>query len=540
MLRRVWKPVAAAAVTGGTGYYVYNSRFSQKTFEIPVRVKGADGKTEMATRTIPLLSMKELEARLNQYATAYINPRPGGVVWKHTTAALSSNDPIEDANCHQIIQRDESDPSAPGDYLFFAVMDGHGGHHTSQLLSKVLINAVALELSQLVANPDSSPRKPGLLQDVKSFIWSSPSQSTQTPLGSDPTTVSLAIQNAFSKLDNELINAPLRVLANNIDEESRKNKVIPDLSQHPLALTTMLPAVSGSCALMAVFDTANRDLYIACTGDSRAVAGVWDPSAEDGKGAWQVEVLSEDQTGRNPNELRRMQAEHPSDEAEYVIRGGRVLGGLEPTRAFGDARYKWPRPIQETLSQAFLVGNGKPMRPPPPLFKTPPYVTARPVVTHRKLSLGSSDGQKALRFLVLATDGLWDELSSEEVVSLVGGHLTGLKGTIPKSQLPFLISTTSGSPTVDGKDKTRHSSSSKPEEPEASWAFKDDNVSVHLIRNAFGGGDEKQLTHKLSIPVPYSRRYRDDTTVTVIWWEEGDEAGAKVSSITTEPAKAKL
>jgi pyruvate dehydrogenase phosphatase len=31
-----------------------------------------------------------------------------------------------------------------------------------------------------------------------------------------------------------------------------------------------------------------------------------------------------------------------------VIRDGRVLGGLEPSRAFGDARYKWPRDIQQT------------------------------------------------------------------------------------------------------------------------------------------------------------------------------------------------
>lgn len=42
-----------------------------------------------------------------------------------------------------------------------------------------------------------------------------------------------------------------------------------------------------------------------------------------------------------------MQSEHPQDEAENVIRAGRVLGGLEPTRAFGDARYKWPREVQE-------------------------------------------------------------------------------------------------------------------------------------------------------------------------------------------------
>ena len=55
---------------------------------------------------------------------------------------------------------------------------------------------------------------------------------------------------------------------------------------------------------MAIFDTAHRDLYIACTGDSRAIAGVWEEAA-DGGGRWRVEVLSEDQTGRNPNELRR-------------------------------------------------------------------------------------------------------------------------------------------------------------------------------------------------------------------------------------------
>ena len=42
----------------------------------------------------------------------------------------------------------------------------------------------------------------------------------------------------------------------------------------------------------------------------------------------------------------RMQSEHPPDEAAHVIQRGRVLGGLEPTRAFGDARYKWPAQLQ--------------------------------------------------------------------------------------------------------------------------------------------------------------------------------------------------
>lgn len=376
MLRRAWKPVAATVAVGIPSYYLYRSYSAHPTFELRVRVKGTDGKPEMSTRTIDILPLKTLEQRINQHASLKSHTSPGGIKWNYTTAFLASNDPIEDANATQVVQRDDSDPSAPGDYLFFAVMDGHSGTHTSQLLSKILIKAVALELFSLSSNPSPETKSAsGILSSAKNLIWGSKRSSTvvppstpshQGPLDADPKRVSYAIAEAFARLDHELTSAPLRILANSLDEESKKNKVVPDLSQHPLALTSMLPAVSGSCAIMAVFDTAHRDLYVACTGDSRAVAGVWEPT-EDGKGQWRIEVLSEDQTGRNPNEakryvfyhlsilptythvvFRRMRSEHPRDESDYVIREGRVLGGLEPTRAFGDARYKWPRPIQET------------------------------------------------------------------------------------------------------------------------------------------------------------------------------------------------
>lgn len=36
-----------------------------------------------------------------------------------------------------------------------------------------------------------------------------------------------------------------------------------------------------------------------------------------------------------------MRKEHPVSERDTVIRNGRVQGGLQPTRAFGDAVYKW-------------------------------------------------------------------------------------------------------------------------------------------------------------------------------------------------------
>ncbi|KIL70258.1 hypothetical protein M378DRAFT_7155 [Amanita muscaria Koide BX008] len=515
---------------GTPAYLYYRYRYTQ-TFTIPVKEKGLDGKPATVNKHLSLMSLKDVDQRIRENETSVTQVRPNGLIWKHTTAFLASNDPIEDANSCQIIQRDDTDPSAPGDYLFFTVMDGHGGYHTSQLLSHVLINAVALELSQLIQKPQEA--KLGRLEWVKSAIRSPNPQSS--PGIPSQQRVSLAIQDAFTKLDSELLNAPLRILANNIDEESSKNKVVPDLSQHPLALPSMLSAISGSCAIMAVFDTANRDLHVACTGDSRAVAGVWE-STEDGKGQWRVEVLSEDQTGRNMDEKKRMQSEHPADEADYVIRDGRVLGGLEPTRAFGDARYKWPRPVQESLNQAFMVGNNKPMRPPPQLFKTPPYVTATPVVSHRELSLPdeneSTPKYGAIRFVVLATDGLWDQLTNEEVVALVGGHFAGLKGAVPRSQLPDLVPVTSGSQGVEGKKK-------KDMKTQGHWAFKDDNLSAHLIRNAFGGGDELHLRKMLSIPAPYSRRYRDDVTVTVVWWEHGKGDTPTVATITG-PAKAKL
>lgn len=61
---------------------------------------------------------------------------------------------------------------------------------------------------------------------------------------------------------------------------------------------------TGSCAILAVLDTARRNLYVACTGDCRAVAGIWEENS-DGTGSWKVEVLSEDQTGRNEKEAQR-------------------------------------------------------------------------------------------------------------------------------------------------------------------------------------------------------------------------------------------
>jgi len=242
MFRRAWKPIAATVVIGVPAYILFERYGQSQTFQLPVRVKNASGKSEMTFKRFSLLPLKELEARLHENAVSETTTRPNGITWRYTTANLASNDPIEDAHANQIVERDAEDPSAPGDYLFFAVMDGHSGPDTSKLLSRILIKGVAIELANLLSNPGSSP-SPGLGSRIKSIFAASP---IQTCLDSDPSRVSQAIEQAFTKLDQELVQTPLRILANSMGQEDFKKKTIPDLSKHPLALTAMRPAISGT------------------------------------------------------------------------------------------------------------------------------------------------------------------------------------------------------------------------------------------------------------------------------------------------------
>lgn len=527
------RTAAYATIFAGVGtsiYWLYTRRTSSDSpggpsFDIRVRQRSPDGRTTMTSKSISRLPSDEIEARLTSNAKSESISRPYGVTWRHATASLSSNDPIEDANAQLILRQDGKKGrglGTAGDMLFFAVMDGHAGPHTSRLLAKALIPAVALELSTL--DQASVERKgidsqDGYLKSTWLYLLSlvpfSRRSSSHVP-SEDPKYVQLAIQTAFANLDSEIVNAPSRVLDM---LQSKFGSMKP--WEHPMAAASLLPALSGSCALLAVLDTARRDLHVAVTGDSRAVAGYWEEDAS-GQGKWRVEVLTEDQTGRNINEYRRMVAEHPLDEASYVIQRGRVLGGLEPTRAFGDANYKWPKELQERLTSS-LLPPGSTYRKCPSNLKTPPYVTSQPVITRRTLDFisspaKSSKSKSTLRFLVLATDGLWDELSSAEVVSLVGGHLEGRRGNVAKSDLAqtVLAPTSADSAGVEGKDAA---AKSKQGSTDGKWAFVDENLGTHLIRNAFGGADREKLSQLLSIPPPYSRRYRDDITVTVVWWE---------------------
>lgn len=199
--------------------------------------------------------------------------------------------------------------------------------------------------------------------------------------------VDAAIKQGFLRLDHDIVHASV-------------DKVLKSNSRR-VAAEILAPALSGSCALLTFYDSQSKILKVACSGDSRAVLGRRGPS-----GKWIAMPLSEDQTGGTPSEVKRLRQEHPGEPG--VVRNGRILGQLEPSRSFGDAFYKWSRETQEKIKRHFFG------RTPHKLLQTPPYVTAEPIITTTQIDPSKGD------FLVLATDGLWEMLNNEEVVGLVG------------------------------------------------------------------------------------------------------------------------
>ena len=450
-------------------------------------------------KVLEMVTPDSATERLRKSEQSYLVGRGRGVV-RYDLVQLASNDPIEDDHAEKIVEVPSTvaatDGTPSSDWMFWGVFDGHSGWTTSAKLRQVLISFAARELN--------STYKAAL-------------SNTTAPFPS-PSAIDQALKSAFVKLDNEIC----------IDSVNR-------LSKSPskrLASEILAPALSGSCALLSFYDSRSKTLRVACTGDSRAVLGRRNTQT----GKWSATPLSEDQTGSNPNEVARMRAEHPGEEAS-VIRGGRVLGNLEPSRAFGDAFYKWTRETQDKIKKSFFG------RTPHQHLKTPPYVTAEPVVTSTNIEPSKGD------FVVMATDGLWEMLTNEEVVGLVGQWIEKQKENTDKSNTAWLRSwfksSSANLPVEKGgnMDKTGRVSPATPTEKlemekpirQQQWSLdsennsrfvvEDKNAATHLVRNALGGKDRDMVCALLTLPSPYSRRYRDDLTVEVIFFGDGESGG---------------
>lgn len=301
--------------------------------------------------------------------------------------------------------------------------------------------------------------------------------------------IEAAIKTGFNRLDHEIVHE-------SVEKVFKANSKLA-------AAELLAPALSGSCALLSFYDSNTKLLRVACTGDSRAVLG---RRGESGK--WVATALSVDQTAGQPEEEARLRKQHPGE--DYVVRNGRVLGGLEPSRAFGDATYKWSREVSERLKQNFFG------RTPSALLKTPPYVTAEPVVTTTKIQPEKGD------FVVMATDGLWEMLTNEEVVGLVGQWIekqqSETNGSGASSWVKMFSAQQKGLPVEQSQGKGHKKDGQKKPIRQQQWgvqggeterfAVEDKNAATHLVRNALGGKDKDMVCALLTLPAPHSRRYR--------------------------------
>lgn len=406
----------------------------------------------------------------------------------------------------------------PGEKMwnYWTVLDGHAGRHTAFYLQWCLIPMVS---SALCALPRSA---------------SSPE-------------IENSIKNAFLAADRSIM-----------DRAKTAANWYPAASAAAIAALT--PAFSGSCALLAAFDASTSTLRVACTGDSRAVLGRWDPSTS----SYKAIPLSEDQTGFNAAEVARLAQDHPDEPSIIDPNTGRLLG-IAVTRAFGDHRWKWDNSLIKACQHKFW-GSA-----PRPGSKTPPYMTAEPEVTETQIircdpddySSPSSTAQAKSDFLIMASDGLWDRISSDHAVNCIQRYLEARargKGSVAsdpelRRNPPDFSAVSSSSFSNPSLGAPPHSNSNPNSdsttttttalEPGVScdpaqnldvdwkatpefFAIEDENAAVCLARNAMGGTRRALFLGILAAPGPLSRNAVDDTTVMVVFFDRlGEESKSK-------------
>lgn len=380
----------------------------------------------------------------------------------------------------------------PAGYLF-GVFDGHGGPECSQVVAKRLFDYVAAallprsELRRIV-----SEWKPGCLIPL-TMVYNDPSQFVselqkiyEASLFSYCNKLLTSVTDDFS-MEEVLIGA-FTQLDHDLGREVLENRNSPVLE--PLIRV----AISGSVACVAHID--GPHLHIANTGDCGAVLGVQRQSAG---GGWHAVRLTNDHSWENSSEVERVLSEHPSSEAEFVVKDQRLLGLLMPFRAFGDFRFKWDLDTQIQFIQRY-AGHVDII----PHCLTPPYLTSLPEVTYHRLRPHD-------RFLLMASDGLWESMSALDCVTLVGEYMSGRQVLQPVQlpRRPIVLSE------IDELLEQRQKGLSlKPV---------DTNASTHLIRHALGGSDagldHARLSHSLTLSPEVRRYFRDDISIHVIFFD---------------------
>ncbi|KAL6633762.1 hypothetical protein ACP70R_026433 [Stipagrostis hirtigluma subsp. patula] len=161
-----------------------------------------------------------------------------------------------------------------------------------------------------------------------------------------------------------------------------------------------LIAAVGSCCLVGVIW--RGALYVANLGDSRAVIGCRGRSKK-----IVAEQLTRDHNASMEEVRQELISHHPDDSQIVILKHGvwRIKGIIQVSRTIGDAYLK----RQEfALDPSFTR-----FRLPEPLRR--PVLTAEPSIYTRVLSPQD-------KFIIFASDGLWEHLTNQQAVEIVHGN----------------------------------------------------------------------------------------------------------------------
>ncbi|XP_056165003.1 probable protein phosphatase 2C 64 isoform X2 [Syzygium oleosum] len=160
-------------------------------------------------------------------------------------------------------------------------------------------------------------------------------------------------------------------------------------------------AAVGSCCLTGIIS--GGTLYIANLGDSRAVLG----RAVKATGEVLAIQLSTEHNASIESIRQELHSMHPDDPQIVVLKHNvwRVKGLIQISRSFGDVYLKKAEFNREPLYAKFRLRE--PFRR--------PILSAEPSISVHQL-------QSHDRFIIFASDGLWEHIGNQEAVDIVQNH----------------------------------------------------------------------------------------------------------------------
>jgi len=453
----------------------------------------AHGRRLSSTTTLARLSSGDVTRILRRNEVS-VSKGLGPSIARYDCNQLESNSPVEDraaeARCIYTTGN------------LFGVFGGHAGPACAQatserlfqyiglsllppqILENILVEAISMEDDSIprvvhwLGGPDDSHAR--YFQEILAQTYSKSLLSYAEDLLKEhqhfekPFRMEEALTKSYARLDKDLSREALTKAAN---EDCHDNDAL-DI------------AFSGAVATVAHVDGIH--VHVACCGDVQAVVGCLEDDGE----TWSAKPLTVLHNADNKKEMNRLFAEHPGEE-ETIVRNERLLGQLIPLRAFGDVRFKWSADDISSYLNPYVSYNVVPQ-----FYKSPPYLHAVPEVTYHRLTPRD-------RFLVIASDGLWDMMTPSQVVNVVGSWKRGIQSLKP-FELPEERTMTISE--IHQRLKARVQGRKS--------GIADTNAATHLIRHALGGTesgvDHRRLSSMLALPQDVSRLYRDDITISVL------------------------